>query len=100
MKTYGGGIAPYSRTIAKPVDGTVRVAVDGAAQTEGTDFLVDTTTGIVTFQPGHVPDDGAAVEAGFEFDVPVRFDTDQLSINLSTFEAGDVPNVPVVEIRI
>ena len=69
-------------------------------QTEGTDFLVDTATGIVTFQPGHVPDDGAAVTAGFEFDVPVRFDTDQLTMNLSTFEAGDVPNVPVVEIRI
>ncbi len=98
-KTYGGGIANYVRTIRKPVAETVRVALDAVEQSEGTDFLVDTATGIVTFQPGHVPDIDAVVTAGFEFDVPVRFDTDRLDVNLSTFEAGDVPNVPLVEIR-
>jgi uncharacterized protein (TIGR02217 family) len=99
-KTYGGGIADYERTIAKPVAGTVKVAVDDVEQAEGADFVVDTATGIVTFQPGHTPDVDAVVTAGFEFDVPVRFDTDRLDVNLSTFEAGDVPNVPLVEIRI
>ena len=80
--------------------GNGAVAVDDVEQTEGDDFIVDTTTGIVTFQPGHVPDADAAVTAGFEFDVPVRFDTDRLDVNLSTFEAGEVPNVPLVEIRV
>ena len=99
-KTYGSAFDPYLRTIAKPVAGTVRVAVDSTEQTEGTDFSVDATSGIVTFMPGAVPGNGAAVTAGFEFDVPVRFDTDRLNVNLSSFEAGEVPNVPVVEIRV
>jgi uncharacterized protein (TIGR02217 family) len=99
MKTYGEGIAPYRRTIAKPVGGTVRVAVDGDQQAAGLAFLADTATGLVTFQAGHVPPEDAIVTAGFEFDVPVRFDTDRLDINLASFEAGDVPNVPV-EIKV
>ena len=99
-KTYGGGFAPYRRDIVKPVAGTVRVAVDGTEQPIGVAFTVDATNGRVTFQPGHVPGAGSAVTAGFDFDVPVRFDTDRLDINLAAFEAGDVPAIPVVEIRI
>jgi uncharacterized protein (TIGR02217 family) len=99
-KRYGGAFAPYVRAIAKPVAGTVRVAVDGAEQALGTDFSVDAATGLVTFLPGHVPANGAAVTAGFEFDVPVRFDTDRLDIDLAAFEAGEAPNVPVVEVRV
>lgn len=100
VKRYGGAFDPYVRKITKPVAGTVRVAVDGVEKIEDTDFSVDTGAGIVTFLPGAVPDDGAAVTAGFELDVPVRFDTDRLDINLSAFEAGEAPNVPVVEIRV
>jgi uncharacterized protein (TIGR02217 family) len=100
VKRYGGAFAPYVRAIAKPVAGTVRVAVDDVEQAAGTDFSVDAATGVVTFLPGHVPVGGAAVTAGFEFDVPVRFDTDRLDIDLAAFEAGEAPNVPVVEIRV
>jgi uncharacterized protein (TIGR02217 family) len=99
-KTYGGSSAPYVRTIAKPVEGTVRVAVDGDEQAVGVDFSVDHATGIVTFLAGHIPADEAVVTAGFEFDVPVRFDTDRIDVNLASFEAGDVPNIPIVEIRV
>ena len=99
-KTYGGSNAPYLRTIAKPVEGTVRVAVDGDEQAVGVDFTFDAATGMVTFLAGHIPADEAVVTAGFEFDVPVRFDTDQIDVNLASFEAGDVMNVPIVEIRI
>jgi uncharacterized protein (TIGR02217 family) len=99
-KTYGGVHAPWRREIRKPVAGSVLVAVDGAAQTEGTDYVLDPTTGIVTFQPGHVPPAGAAITAGFEFDVPVRFDTDRLEVNLQGFRHGAIPNIPIVEIRL
>ena len=99
-KTYGGSNAPYVRTIAKPVESTVRVAVDGDQQSVGVDFTVDAATGMVTFLAGHVPADEAVVTAGFEFDVPVRFDADRIDVNLSSFEAGDVMNVPIVEIRV
>ena len=100
IKTYGGGVAPYQRKIAKPVGGTVRVSVNGEERTAGVDFNVNHTTGAVTFIAGHIPADDAIVTAGFQFDVPARFDTDRLDINLASFEAGDVPNVSVVEIRV
>lgn len=98
-KTYGAAHAPYARPIAKPVAGTVRVAVSGVEVTEGVTFSVNTATGEVTFLAGHVPSGGAAVTAGFRFDVPVRFDTDFLEVNLTAFEAGEIPRIPVLEIR-
>ena len=98
-KLYGGAHAPYARPIAKPVAGTVRVAVDGAERTEGTHYALDATLGTVTFLPDHVPGPGAAVTAGFLFDVPVRFDTDFLEVNLTAFEAGQIPRIPILEIR-
>jgi uncharacterized protein (TIGR02217 family) len=100
VKTYGSIHAPYQRPIVKPVAGSVRVAVDGIEKTEDTDFSVDATTGVVTFLAGHIPATGKAVTAGFLFDVPVRFDTDYLEVDLSAFAAGAIPKIPLVEIRI
>jgi uncharacterized protein (TIGR02217 family) len=97
-KRYGTGLRDYERAIKKPVAGTVKLAVAGVDQIEGSDFSVDYATGLVTFAPGHIPPDEAAVTAGFEFDVPVRFDTDSLVINLAAFRAGEIPDIPIVEI--
>jgi uncharacterized protein (TIGR02217 family) len=99
-KTYGATHAPYTRIIRKPVAGSVTVAVGGVAQSEGTDFILDAATGAITFTPGHVPGVGAAVTAGFEFDVPVRFDTDKLEVSLSGFQHGAIPSIPIIEIRL
>jgi uncharacterized protein (TIGR02217 family) len=46
------------------------------------------------------PAAGAVVTAGFEFDVPVRFDTDRISASLAGFAAGEIPSIPVVEVRV
>jgi uncharacterized protein (TIGR02217 family) len=46
-----------------------------------------------------VPSTGAAVTAGFLFDVPVRFDTDYLEVDLSAFAAGAIPKIPLLEIK-
>lgn len=97
VKTYGGAFAPWVRTIAKPVSGSVRMAVNGV-EAAGAAFVVDHTTGLVTFAAEHVPSDGAVVTAGYLFDVPVRFDVDALDIDLGAFAAGDIPSIPVVEI--
>jgi uncharacterized protein (TIGR02217 family) len=97
-KTYGGAFAPFAREIVKPVGGTVRVAVAGVEKTAGTDFNVDTAAGIVTFAPGRIPSAGAAITAGYLFDVPVRFDTDHLAIDLAAFEAGEIPKIPLIEL--
>ena len=95
-KTYGGAHAPYRRLIAKPVSGTVRVAVNGVEQAAGAAYTCDPATGLIAFAAP--PGAGAAVTAGFDFDVPVRFDTDELEIDLSAFDAGAIPRVPLVEI--
>lgn len=99
-KTYGAAHAPYVREIKKPVAGTVKIAVAGATKTAGTHFTVDAATGIVTFAAGQAPANGALVTAGFEFDVPVRFDTDKLEVNLSGFKSGAIPHIPILEIRL
>jgi uncharacterized protein (TIGR02217 family) len=74
------------------------MAVAGIEAEEGTQFTCDVTTGVVTFLAGHVPATGAAVTAGFQFDVPVRFDTDYLEVDLTSFAAGQIPKIPLVEI--
>lgn len=93
VKRYGEGEAAELRPITAPVAGTVRVAVGGA---ETTEFVLDDATGVVTLE--EPPGDGIPVTAGFEFDVPVRFDTDRLEASLSGFRAGQIPNIPLVEI--
>lgn len=97
-KTYGAAYAPFAREIRKPVAGTVLVAVGGTPRALGTDFTINTATGVVLFATP--PASGAAVTAGFEFDVPVRFDTDKLEVNLSGFRSGAIPNIPIIEVRL
>ena len=96
VKTYTSGPASWTRVIKKPVVGTLRLALAGVEQASG--WSVDTTTGIVSFATA--PASGAAITAGFEFDVPVRFDTDSLSVNLANFQAGEVPSLPLIEVRL
>ena len=98
VKTYASGPTVYARPIAKPVAGTVRVAVDGAEQADGAEVSVDPTSGVVTFAAP--PPAGAAVTAGFAFDTPVRFDTDRIAVDIAAFEAGEIPSIPVVEVRL
>ena len=98
VKTYGSLYAPYQRSIVKPVAESVRVAVDGIEMIEGAAFTLDAASGTITFQPGHIPPAASAITAGYLFDVPVRFDTDYLEVDLSAF-AGAIPKIPLVEIR-
>jgi uncharacterized protein (TIGR02217 family) len=98
-KTYGSSFAPWTRVITKPVAGTILLAVDGTA-VPAPDATIDTATGLVTFTAGHIPPAGKAITAGFEFDVPVRFDTDKLDISLQGFAHGAIPHIPIVEVRL
>lgn len=96
-KTYRSGDHEYVRPITKPVAGTIKVAVGPDELEEGVDFTLDTTTGLLSFETA--PENGFPVTAGFEFDVPVRFDTDRIQTSVASFKAGDVPTVPIVEVR-
>ena len=100
MKTYGSVFAPYQRLIKKLVAGTLKIAVGGALQPETLVYTADYTQGTITFTVGHVPAAAAAITAGFEFDVPVRFDTDRIEVNLQTYAAGSIPHIPIIEVRL
>lgn len=95
-KTYLDIGASTKRTIEKPVGGSVIIAIDGVAVV-ASDFSIDSVNGTVAFLMA--PASGAVITAGFEFDVPVRFDIARLDINLSAFNAGQIPSVPLVEIK-
>lgn len=96
VKRYEDAGEEYVRPIRKPVIGTVVVSLDDVSQSSG--WTLDSTTGIITFAAA--PGNGVIVKAGFEFDVPARFDADELSISLDAFEAGTLPAIDVIEIRV
>ena len=98
IKIYRSGIVSYERPISKPVAGTVLVAISGEPQVVDEDYTLDVETGVVTFT--HPPDFQAEITAGFEFDVPVRFDTEAIFTSMASFQAGEVPDIPVVEVRV
>ena len=97
-KTYDPLGTPFARPILKPVVGTVVVALSGDPAVEGVDWVLVPESGAVRF--ALPPDLGVVVTAGFEFDVPVRFDTDRIAVSVASFQAGEVPSVPVVEVRL
>ncbi|WP_304615414.1 DUF2460 domain-containing protein [Paracoccus sp. (in: a-proteobacteria)] len=98
VKTYVSGAERYLRPITKPVVGSVRAGIAGDEKFPGTNYTVDHLRGIITFN--EPPEVGADVTAGYEFDVPVRFDTDRIAVSVSSFQAGQVPDIPVIEVRI
>ncbi len=98
IKHYRSGAQSYARPITKPVLGTVTLGVARTQLVETVHYDVDYATGIVTFQ--HPPELGAEVTAGFEFDVPVRFDSERIQTSVASFQAGEMPDVPIVEVRV
>ena len=84
-KTYGAQVRP----ITHPVAGTVEVRVDGAV----VPHALDGGAVVIDAPPG-----GTTVTASFAFDVPVRFDTDQLVLALETHGAVNVSDVPLIEV--
>jgi uncharacterized protein (TIGR02217 family) len=95
VKHYDSGSQTWARTITKPVADTVSVALDGTEQPSG--WSVDTTNGVVTFSAA--PGSGVAITAGFEFDVPVRFDTDVLDVTIDLERLGSITSIPLIETR-
>jgi uncharacterized protein (TIGR02217 family) len=94
-KRYASGAQTWVRTVAKPVAGTVRVALGMVEQLSG--WTLDTTTGVINFTTA--PAGGVIVRAGFEFDVPVRFDSDTLDVTLDLERLGSITSIPLLELR-
>lgn len=96
VKNYTSGAVTETRIIAKPVAGSVQVYKNGVVQPSG--VSVNTATGLVTFTVA--PAIGVVVSASFEFDVPVRFDTDRLSARLEAYGVHSWQDISLVEVRV
>lgn len=91
VKTMAG----IERLIVKPVPGSVQVGLDGTALRDG--WAIDETTGLVTFDAP--PAAGSLLTAGFEFDCPVRFDSDQIEAVIEAYGAGRVTAIGLIELH-
>lgn len=95
-KRYSSGGIDYDRILKKIVNGSLVVWLDNVIQVSG--FAIDYNTGIITFTPA--PTAAVVVSVTCEYDVPVRFDTDKLNINMDLFNVGQLPSIPLVELKI
>ncbi len=95
VKSYASGDSTTLRTITKPVEGSVSMYLDGVLTQNVT---VDSATGIVSFNSA--PASGTTISADCEFDVPVRFETDQLAARLDDYGLYSWGDIPLVEIRV
>lgn len=92
VKQYVSGAVVSERIISKPVAGTVKLYRNSLLQASG--WSIDTTTGIITTSLT------GTLTMDFDFDVPVRFDTDELALSLDSFNAGSWNNIPLIEVRV
>lgn len=94
VKTYGDGPDAWQRVIRKPVEASIRVAVDGAE----TPVQLDAATGEIELVTA--PLSGQVVTAGFRFDCPARFEQDHLDLTLAHLGAADAVSIPLIELRL
>ncbi len=98
QKQYGAGDNAVVRRIFKPRAEGFLLARDGTVLTQNEDYTLDATMGRVTLNET-VPTD-ERITAGFYFYVPVRFDTDMLDVQLSSFDMGVMPSIALVELKL
>lgn len=95
VRDYTSGGRTFQRIITKPVSGSVQLYRDGQPIAS----TVDTATGIVSFAALAGGSPAPVLSADFDFDVPVRFDTDNLAIRQVTHARDAIAGLPIVEIR-
>ena len=104
VKFYTSGATIVTRIINKSVSGTVKVYLNGQRighhnlRGATDDYSVDYTTGIISF--AEAPETNVIITADFEFDVPVRFDTDELQLSIDSFNSGSWSGINLIEIRV
>lgn len=110
VKTYADAVRPQIRTIFKPIltwttpgfdpppYGSLQLFKNGSGTPMGGGtYSVNQVTGVITFTPTLALHD--VIRATFRFYNPVRFATKTLGLALRQFDSGEVPNIPIKEIR-
>ena len=96
-RTIADTVHPLDIDVTLPVSGTVKIYENGT-DTNGAGWTVDTTTGVVTYAVA--PANGVVITADFEYDIPVRFASDKLDIDMEWECAISIPSIPIVEVRV
>jgi len=102
IKRYAFGPETYDRNITRPIPGTVRIFLSRDTNDLIENFIdwsINHDTGIINFDATAPLDPLDEIWAIFEFDVPVRFDSDEIDISLDSYQNFNWPNVDVIEIR-
>ncbi|MCI5049600.1 MAG: DUF2460 domain-containing protein [Rickettsiales bacterium] len=95
IKPYTSGATTISRTISLPVAGALSLYLDGSITPSG--YSIDNSTGLITFDSA--PGSGVVITADYEFDLPARFDTDQLSARIENYGVRSWLDIPIIEVR-
>jgi uncharacterized protein (TIGR02217 family) len=98
QKLYDDGVVYSLRDIKKPIGDTVLVFVDGAPLEFEDGYTLDSTTGLVEFDVA--PGNGSVLTWSGEFDIPARFDTDQLKVQAVDKNLFVAESIPVIELRV
>lgn len=93
VKIYALGANTEVRKITKPVRKSVEVYI-GDKKTQL--YSLNYDTGALTFPKP--PKKGIKIEVTFEFDVPVRFNTDQISASIENHGVHSFDNIELIEI--
>ncbi len=105
FKRYTFGAVNFDRDLTRIITGTIVVRLDGVLQTDPGDYTIDLDTGLITMvvapasTGGTGPSSEEVLSVECDFEVPVRFDTDTFGITLEVFNAGAIPNLPIVELK-
>lgn len=94
VKRYTSGAFYFARKVSRPVSATVLASTN---ESPTRSYSVDYSTGIITFTTP--PANGATVYASAEYDLPVRFDQDELDVTGVFDGVQHIPSIRIVEIR-
>lgn len=92
-KRYTDTILPFDRVITRPIESTIAITVNDVASVTWTLL----TGGIIRFTSAPAID--AVIKITCEFDVPVRFATDLMQVDMTWELAGSVPLFDIMEVR-
>jgi uncharacterized protein (TIGR02217 family) len=83
------------RQVTHPIEESLRVAINGLEISTG--FSFDQSSQKLIFD--QAPASGETISAGFQFDVPVRFENEQLVATRTVNNAGEVSDITLLELR-
>ena len=86
-----------ARKIKKPVIGTVKLYIDDV-EIDPLNYSVNYTTGIITCD--YVLPDQQLLTIDCEFDVPVRFDTDEMPASIDDWDSYSWSGITLVEVKL